>query len=593
MKRWGIEISLIILLGLLTGARAVQGEWHFDDYYTIVNNQALREPSNIFKAFFEPSLFSADPARKMYRPVLVISYILNFAIFGENPKFFLAMNLLLHLINALLIWAIIRELVSDKAYTALIGALIYAVHPACTEGIAYASARSAVLATTFTYSALLCYIKWEKSNSIVFLPLAVLSFVIALGTKSIAIVFFPLVVMYELFFADKSKGKLRRKLVSILVVAFLSVGYMLWRKAVMGTALAESLVRPLSENIFTQARAYFHYFRLYLFPIHQSINPYFPTYPAITAEVALSFLGLATLSITGLFLAFRESPFSKIVGFGMLWILVCLLPESSIIPLNLVVSDRRMILPLGGFAIGITGIVASVRATPRNILSATIIVCYGALTFARLGEWQTEKRAWRSAVRLDPHWALLWNNLGLLALQEKDIRKAEKMFQISARKEATFKEAPYNLGNLYAMRGQYKDAEKMYLEAIKIDPSYEKPVVMLAQQWYQAGEKEKALILLSNFIKKYPATRAYYILGNISHQEGDWEKALEYYRKSADALPWDPLPNLEFAKLAVQAGRREEATYILRRFLSVYKPLDANRREAENLLTRITGNNSN
>jgi hypothetical protein len=86
MKRWGIEISLIILLGLLTGARAVRGEWHFDDYYTIVNNQALREPSNIFKTFFEPSLFSADPARKMYRPVLVISYILNFATSEKTPN---------------------------------------------------------------------------------------------------------------------------------------------------------------------------------------------------------------------------------------------------------------------------------------------------------------------------------------------------------------------------------------------------------------------------------------------------------------------------------------------------------------------------
>lgn len=583
-----IEILLITGIGFLTGIKAVLGEWHFDDYYTIVNNEALREPSNIFRAFFEPSLFSADPLRKMYRPVLVISYILNFLIFGEKPQFFLAVNLCLHLINALLIWWIIRELRGDKESSALIGGLIYAVHPACTEGIAYVSARSAVLATTLTYSALLYYIKWDKTNSIVYLMIAVLLFALGIGAKSIAIVFLPLGLMYDLSFADKSKNKIMKKLMGILLVASLSAGYMMWRKIVIGTVLAESLIRPLSENIFTQARAYFHYLRLYLFPIHQSINPYFPTYPTITGEVAFSFLALSILSLVSLFLAFKKSPSQKIVGFGILWILICLLPESSIIPLNLVVSERRMILPLGGGAMVMAGVIASVPPLPKKIFSIILILCFSALSFVRLGEWKTEKKVWYSAVRIDPHWSLLWNNLGLLALQENNTSKAEQMFKISARKDSAFKEARYNLGNLYAMQGFYGEAEKMYLEAIKIDPGYEKPVVMLAQQWYKLGEKEKALSLLSTFVDKYPATRAYYILGNISLEEGDLAKAFFYYLESADSAPWDPLPNLEFAKLAVRLGAHQKAVEVLKRFLTVYKPSDANRKEAEKLLKTIS-----
>lgn len=585
------DFLLIILVGLCAGARGVLGEWHFDDYYTIVNNEALREPSNMLRAFFEPALFSADPTRKMYRPVLVISYILNFVLLGENPKFFLAVNLCLHLINALLIWGILRALIGDKAHIALLGGLIYAVHPACTEGIAYASARSAVLATTFTYSALLCYIKWDKTNSVVYLPVALLLFIVGIGAKSIAIVFFPLVVMYELFFREHQKDKLRSKIMGVLLAALLSAGYMVWRKIVIGTVLAESLVRPLSENIFTQARAYFHYFRLYLFPIHQSINPYFPTYPSITAEVAFSFLGLIILSALGLWLAFSKSPFSKMAGFGILWILVCLLPESSIIPLNLVVSERRMILPLGGFAIALSAVLASMRPARRAIVGIVIILCFGVLTSVRLGEWKTEKKVWCAAVQVDPHWSLLWNNLGLLALQENDIHKEEQMFKTAARRDVAFKEARYNLGNLYAMEGLYGEAERMYLEAIEIDPAYEKPVVMLAQQWYKLGERDKALSLLLNFVGKYPATRAYYILGNIFLEEGDWEKALGYYRKSADSAPWDPLPNLELAELMIKSGARNEAVELLQRFLAVYKPSDANRKRAEELLLRITREN--
>ena len=619
-----VSVILIIIVGLTTGAGALRGTWHFDDYYTVVHNDALRKPANILNTWRDPSLFSADPMRSMYRPVLVISYILNFLLLGEDPRGFLLINLLLHLVNAVLTWALARSLMqSGGAGTApakggeagaLLAGLIYAVHPAASQGIAYVSDRSAVLATTFILGSLLAYIRWDRRGSVVSLLGAVALFMLGLGTKAIAIVLPAIAVIYHLSFPSVvcSRGDIyvapipsgpgrimwRRAVAGISALSLPGLGYLVLRKAVMGVVLASSLVRPLEENLLTQARAYIHYLRLFLWPVHQSINPYFRTYSdPFDPEVIFSLLVLAGLTAVGLILSLSRRdqgrsaspvPGWRVFGFGLLFMLVSFLPESSIVPLNLVVSERRMIFPLVGYSLSAGAILSLSRGRWRVVIALCLLISMSSLTFLRLRDWRSEESVWGAAVRVDPDWGLLWNNVGLIYLGKGDTFRAMSMFELAARHDRRFAEARLNLGHMYARWGDKERAEKYSREALSLAPAYANAAASLAQLWNESGKREQARRFMHDFASLYPAPRALYLVGVFSEEDGQFDSALDFYRKAVAAAPFDPLPNLALAKLLGNHGRRDEALLYLKRFLSVYPVQDSYRVEALRLANKIS-----
>lgn len=595
---------------MLAGSAALKGAWHFDDYHTIVNNDPLRNPGNILRSFWDPGLFSADPARKMYRPALQISYILNFLLTGEDVRGFLLINLLLHLSNAVMVWAIARKLMftgwgaaggapAGEELGALIAGLVYAVHPAATEGIAYASARSAVLATTFTLGSFLAYIRYDRRGSPAALIIAAVLFIFGIGAKAIAIFLPAAVVMYHLWFSHEGGIGRRKAIAGVGFIGALAIGYVVLRRILMGVILAESLVRPLQENIQTQARAYMHYFRLFLWPIHQSINPFFPTFPDLfDPQVIASIFALAGLLVVIAVLRMRgvschaptdpggNSP--RLISFGLLWILVSLLPESSIVPLNLVVTERRMILPLVGYSLVLGAVLGMAKARKRAVIAILLILSLSALTVVRLREWRSEERVWSAAVRVDPNWGLLWNNLGLIYIENRNTLRGLQMFELAARHDPMFKEARLNLGQLYAQNGQNEQAEGYYQEALALDPGYVKAAVALAQLWDRADKRAQAREYMRQFAEKYPASRALYLLGAFEEDDGNPETAMGFYYRAVADDPFDPLPNLALSRLLATAGRREKALDHVNQFLKRYTINDSYRQEALRLMSELS-----
>ena len=128
------------LCALLYG-QSLSGAFHYDDHHSIVDNPHVRDWRNIPAFFIEPDLFSADAEKSMYRPLLLVSYALNYVISGYSAEGFRVLNIVIHGLCSLLV-ALLAEALLGNRRDGWIAGLFFAVHPLATEPVNYISSRS-------------------------------------------------------------------------------------------------------------------------------------------------------------------------------------------------------------------------------------------------------------------------------------------------------------------------------------------------------------------------------------------------------------------------------------------------------------------
>ena len=94
---------LVFLVASLLYANTLGHGFHYDDFHSVVHNPHIRSLENLPAFFTDPQLFSTDPQQAMYRPVLLVTYALNYAWGAEAPLGYHLVNILLHGANAALV----------------------------------------------------------------------------------------------------------------------------------------------------------------------------------------------------------------------------------------------------------------------------------------------------------------------------------------------------------------------------------------------------------------------------------------------------------------------------------------------------------
>ena len=132
--------ALVSLLAAGLYLNTLGHAFHYDDFHSIVHNPHLRSTANIPAFFRDPALFSTNPESAMYRPVLLVSYALNFALGGLQPAGYHLVNALLHGLNAGLVHRLL--LLLGQEWLALLAAFLFALAPVNAEAFNYVSSRS-------------------------------------------------------------------------------------------------------------------------------------------------------------------------------------------------------------------------------------------------------------------------------------------------------------------------------------------------------------------------------------------------------------------------------------------------------------------
>jgi tetratricopeptide (TPR) repeat protein len=362
-----MRARLLLLAAALAAFGASLGSgFHFDDY-AIFSDPVLTSPWGWLQIW----------GWRQTRPLTYLTFWLNYQTGGQDALGYHMLNLLLHLGAVLLAYECLRRLLPERA--ALVAAALFAVHPLQAEAVDYVWGRSIVLAALLCFAALLCWITdrpWA----------AVACFAASLLAKEECAAF-PLVLA---MLPPRPRG---RRHIAVMLGLSIAAGA---RVAYAAGAIPGSLaglragISPW-KYLLAQGPVILRYLRLLIVPYGFTVDADIHVPPLWVGVLAWA----AMAALAALLWRYRSHPWATWLLAG----LILLIPSSSIFPAADLAADRRMYLPLLGFAAAAGWLLTRVR-TPA--LAAVVVVALTGVGMARTQVWMTEERLWREAVRRAP-----------------------------------------------------------------------------------------------------------------------------------------------------------------------------------------------
>lgn len=536
------ELLVLVALGLLTHARSLGGDFHYDDLHSIVGNHHIRSLALIPALFTDPTTFSGLSFGGMFRPLVMVTYTLTYVLVGLSAGAFLLTNLILHICATLMVRAILCRFFQQRLY-ALVPAALFAVHPVNVETVAYVSSRSESMCALFMFLTLWFYGRTNRLSQV----LAVLSFAAALACKSVGIVLVPLLVLYEFWFVAKdAKGRF----LALIPYSIVTIGYLGIVQGLLATSLLQAPVRSMQLQLLTQAKALVYYLHLLSVPWPLSVEHQFQPGRLTDPSVWLAALLLVTLAVI-----FVRSSADRPLRWWLLWGGAVLLP-TLIIPLNVLVNEHRLYMVTAVFAILMTHLIVPSSGKVHR-LTVMVIVVFAVLAFQRSAVWADSHTLWQDALTKGPQMPRPYLFVGdaeasagrygtalVLYQQALDVNPR----QLSGADRLVIHN---NRGAALLALGAFSEAREAYASALKIDPAYAPSRDALEALSAFAGGGDEKLALA--------ARRS----GLSAMVAGDISAAIHYLRQSlaviSDTGTW-----LALARCHERLGQTEQALGIYR-----------------------------
>lgn len=567
------HIISLILLGFFVYSNTFNAPFELDDKRVIIDGRAIKD--FVYFDFDPPGSFYQDDGSMAieleslkHRYIGYLSFALNYRVHGLDVTGYHIFNLMIHLANALLVYALVLMIFNTPYFvsardtkrenlTALFSALIFVVHPIQTQAVTYIVQRFASLATLFYLLSLVLYIAARISGgggrlyALYFGSIA--SAILAMKTKEIAFTL-PIIIAFceGVFF----KGDIKKRLLYLLpllltmLVIPLSLIYGSGSQpdiiTQLGEKTAKTTVISRLDYLATQFRVIMTYIRLMLLPTNQNLDYDYPVFHSFfNAEVILSFLLFLSIAGAAVYLFFytRRDDSKRdlrLVAFGIGWFFITLSVESSIIPITDVIFEHRTYLPSSGFIIAMVTSILIIRENVRDKIImaeraiipflAVFVLILAVAAYARNSVWKDEVKLWEDTVRKSPKKARPHYNLGAAYGKNDRLDEAISEFKQVLTIE-DFDSLHYNLGWIYFKKNMLEDAEREYLAAIKLNPDYTDAYINLSVIYLKQSRFDDAIKALKKAIAIKPDDpEAHYNLGSVYEGQGLLNDAIEEYR---------------------------------------------------------------
>lgn len=198
-KTRAILFTLVTALPALVYLNSLGNTFVYDDYLTITNNHFIRE-WRYLSAFFNQKYFVVS-GELTYRPIVTLSYFLEYALWQLNPWGYHLTNMIIHTLNVYLIYCMAYRLFYNRQ-SAFISSVIFSIHPIFTEAVNAVSYREDLLSATFFLAAFILFLKASRSvgkkNFIICYAFSLCAYLFALLSKEMAITLPFLILAYDL-----------------------------------------------------------------------------------------------------------------------------------------------------------------------------------------------------------------------------------------------------------------------------------------------------------------------------------------------------------------------------------------------------------
>lgn len=482
--------GLLLLVGVAIYANAWSAPFIWDDFPLIVENEQIKSFGYIKEWFTTSSVSGSAVATPgdLYRPLVKFIFALLYSVFGEAPFAFRTLNIILHIANSFLVFALFKKFKLPQ-YGSLLAALIFLGHPVQVEAVTYISGLPDVLAPFFILSGLLLFKSGRNFAALTTCILALLS-------KEIAVTFFPfalLIVMYDWKSYDKkTKGK---KCVWASIFGAVILIYIILKFTVLNfsgsmhlTTLVSEYTEKISVRIITFVSILWEYAKLIIFPKDLFFEKVY--LPVAKLFQMRGIFGIS-LIVGGCALAYNSFFKSKKFFFAFAWFFIPLIPVSGIfIIANNLYTERWLYLPLIGVAFGIAAMWEALKTKQARAIYACVMILIAVAlsirTVYRNSDWTDPERFYENEISYNPYSPRLYSQLGTIHFAKGNYNRAIQAFEKSVITD-DIESSPvfrFNLGNTYYYVGKYDEAEYWLKEALRMKPDYEKAKKMLDKTIY-------------------------------------------------------------------------------------------------------------
>jgi tetratricopeptide (TPR) repeat protein len=546
--RWKAVI-LIVCVGAVFYINSFQGAFVFDERYLIVNNPHIHHLWPPWDALFAPINVS--------RPLVGLSYAVNYTISGLNPWSYHAVNLVIHILAALTLLGIVSRTLrigmlakrfgSHSTGLAMSVALIWMVHPLQTQSVTYIAQRCESLMGLFYLATLYCSIRGlSPTRRGLWYAGAIAASACGMLSKQVMVTAPVMVVLYDVTFVAGSLSAAIRMRWRLYVG--LAATWIILAAIIIASPKDDSAgfaMRSMSslDYLKSQFGVIVHYLRLALWPDSMCLDYGWPKARTL-AEIIPSGLIIAALCLLTIAAIARRKP----TGFVGAWFFLILSVTSSVIPIADLAFEHRMYLPLASVVVlvvfgayllgerllqGYKGLFGREPAFGKVVALAgvtSIVVVLGFLTTSRNIDYRSPLVMWKDVVKKRPGNARGHNILGAAFAERDDPEDAIAQFAEAVRVDPRSSEGHNNLGFALILEGRLEEAKLELIEALRINQAnatahYNLGRIALAQGYIPAAIQE-----YSQAVQIKPDyAEAYLELGQILEKQGRTAEARQQF----------------------------------------------------------------
>ena len=534
-------IYAVIVFTALIYARALFNDFaSLDDNVYVLNNPFIRDFSfngikKIFSSFYDGN----------YLPLTNFTYLIAYRLFGLNPVPYHALNVALHLINVLLAYKLAEKLSGNKQ-TALIVAVLFALHPMHVESVAWISELKDVLYTCFYLSALIAYLNYLKSEyKLNYYGLCLGFFALALLSKSAAVTLPVLMLAIDLY-----KGRNRSSKIFFEKVPFFVLSIFFGILALMSQQIAmlkvSALFSPV-DRIFLFTYTLSFYLIKAVVPFSLSAMHYYPESGGGALPV-IYYLSLPFLLIlTGLVV--RPSKFRREKLFGTFFFLIVISIMLQVISVgNAITAERYTYVAYIGLFYSAGQWISSLsKASVQKyavMIVGLVVVLFSYLTWERIGVWKNGDELMTDIIKKQPDSYQAWCLRGDYKRDNHDIQGALQDYNKSLELKPDNQLCLIDRSQIFIELKDYPAVLQDCNAALRLDPSAVNAYINRGIAYDGLGNKTAEMQDYDRAIELNPDSQlAYknrgvlkYETGNIPGAITDMNRAIRL--DNTDALAW-------------------------------------------------------
>lgn len=533
---------LLVPLGLLVYLKALQAPFVYDDRMYITDNPAIRSLGGF-----------AELSGTRY--IGFLSFAVNYALSGLTAFDFHLTNIVIHIVNAVLVYLLVEAIFRTPAMrgrggvveadagaaAAAFVSLLFLTHPVQTQAVSYVSQRFTSLAALFYLGSILLYLRGRllfeagaQRRAWLACGVSLAAALAAMKTKEISFTLpFAAAMVEFLFFPGRREGTAGPRprlmllphfaLLPVIPLTLLAGGSAGGDVAVELRRLQLTEAATLSRGLYllTELSVVVTYLRLLFFPVNQHIDYDYPISRSLLEPATLaSLLLLSALAASALLALLRSrrgkaGPPALLYAFGVFWFFLTLAVESSVVPIQDVIFEHRVYLPSVGAVAAFAGVLLGAHrllrfrglllktAAPVFLVATAVVLAVplSAATWKRNTLWCDEVALISDAIGKSPGKARLYYARGLAFLDRGMAEAALSDFDRAAALGLDAADLYNNRAIARAGVGEIEGALDDFSRAVERDPGLARARFNRALTLARLGRGGEALAELARYIR--------------------------------------------------------------------------------------------